>query len=129
MVRAQPVVLLSSEAQGGRRLGLGTVSNTVFSASRGGARALGLPPSPWPEHVLTLVRLSVKSWPVTSVHLQNVLCTDSCLCFIKGGVIGIQIEWDCDLDKAPSECNPRYHFSRLDSTFPGNSVSSGYNFR
>ncbi|XP_015994335.2 P2X purinoceptor 5 isoform X1 [Rousettus aegyptiacus] len=48
---------------------------------------------------------------------------------LQGGVIGIQIEWDCDLDKAPSECNPRYYFSRLDSKFPGNSVSSGYNFR
>ncbi|XP_015417938.1 PREDICTED: P2X purinoceptor 5 isoform X3 [Myotis davidii] len=48
---------------------------------------------------------------------------------LQGGVIGIQIEWDCDLDKAPSECNPRYYFSRLDRRFPGNSVSSGYNFR
>ncbi|XP_041582425.1 P2X purinoceptor 5 isoform X2 [Vulpes lagopus] len=47
----------------------------------------------------------------------------------QGGVIGIQIEWDCDLDKAPSECNPHYSFSRLDNTFSGNSISSGYNFR
>lgn len=47
----------------------------------------------------------------------------------QGGVIGIQIEWDCDLDKDPSECNPRYYFSRLDRRFPGKSVSSGYNFR
>ncbi|XP_006899852.1 PREDICTED: P2X purinoceptor 5 [Elephantulus edwardii] len=45
----------------------------------------------------------------------------------KGGVIGIQIEWDCDLDKTPSECNPHYSFSRLDNTFE--SVASGYNFR
>ncbi|XP_070082557.1 P2X purinoceptor 5 isoform X5 [Equus przewalskii] len=48
---------------------------------------------------------------------------------LQGGVIGIQIEWDCDLDKAPSECNPRYHFSRLDNRFSEKSVSSGYNFR
>ncbi|XP_039078957.1 P2X purinoceptor 5 isoform X1 [Hyaena hyaena] len=48
---------------------------------------------------------------------------------LQGGVIGIQIEWDCDLDKAPSECNPRYSFSRLDNKFSENSVSSGYNFR
>uniref|UniRef100_A0A8C0MRR9 P2X purinoceptor n=1 Tax=Canis lupus familiaris TaxID=9615 RepID=A0A8C0MRR9_CANLF len=41
----------------------------------------------------------------------------------------IQIEWDCDLDKAPSECNPHYSFSRLDNTLSGNSISSGYNFR
>ncbi|XP_012581627.1 PREDICTED: P2X purinoceptor 5 isoform X4 [Condylura cristata] len=47
---------------------------------------------------------------------------------LQGGVIGIQIEWDCDLDKAPSECNPRYSFNRLD-TFSENSISSGYNFR
>ncbi|XP_060544478.1 P2X purinoceptor 5 [Pantherophis guttatus] len=47
----------------------------------------------------------------------------------EGGVIGIQIEWDCNLDKKPSECNPRYSFSRLDNTFAEKSVSSGYNFR
>ncbi|XP_038615174.1 P2X purinoceptor 5 isoform X2 [Tachyglossus aculeatus] len=36
---------------------------------------------------------------------------------LEGGVIGVQIEWDCDLDKASSECNPRYSFSRLDNRF------------
>ncbi|XP_019515361.1 PREDICTED: P2X purinoceptor 5 [Hipposideros armiger] len=61
---------------------------------------------------------SVVSW--TGSNFQEIA--------LQGGVIGIQIEWDCDLDKAPSECNPRYHFSRLDSRIPGNSVSSGYNF-
>ncbi|XP_075417290.1 P2X purinoceptor 5 isoform X2 [Tenrec ecaudatus] len=48
---------------------------------------------------------------------------------LKGGVIGIQIEWNCDLDKAASECNPHYSFSRLDSKNAKQSVSSGYNFR
>ncbi|XP_077021686.1 P2X purinoceptor 5 [Tamandua tetradactyla] len=48
---------------------------------------------------------------------------------VEGGVIGIQIEWDCDLDKAPSECNPHYSFSRLDNKFAEKSISSGYNFR
>ncbi|XP_068271454.1 P2X purinoceptor 5 isoform X2 [Nyctibius grandis] len=48
---------------------------------------------------------------------------------LEGGVIGIQIEWNCDLDKAPSECNPHYSFSRLDNKFAENSISSGYNFR
>ncbi|XP_075575559.1 P2X purinoceptor 5 isoform X3 [Pelecanus crispus] len=48
---------------------------------------------------------------------------------LEGGVIGIQIEWNCDLDKAPSECNPQYSFSRLDNKFAGKSISSGYNFR
>ncbi|NWI23690.1 P2RX5 protein, partial [Sula dactylatra] len=47
---------------------------------------------------------------------------------LEGGVIGIQIEWNCDLDKAPSECNPHYSFSRLDTKF-AKSISSGYNFR
>nr|XP_026249714.1 P2X purinoceptor 5 isoform X1 [Urocitellus parryii] len=47
---------------------------------------------------------------------------------MKGGVIAINIEWDCDLDKAASECNPRYYFSRLDNNHV-KSVSSGYNFR
>ncbi|XP_020923332.1 P2X purinoceptor 5 isoform X3 [Sus scrofa] len=48
---------------------------------------------------------------------------------VQGGVIGIQIEWDCDLDRPPSECNPRYYFNRLDNRFSENSISSGYNFR
>ncbi|XP_050177939.1 P2X purinoceptor 5 isoform X2 [Myiozetetes cayanensis] len=48
---------------------------------------------------------------------------------LGGGVIGIQIEWNCDLDKAPSECNPHYSFSRLDNKSAETSISSGYNFR
>ncbi|XP_053426669.1 P2X purinoceptor 5 isoform X2 [Nycticebus coucang] len=47
---------------------------------------------------------------------------------LEGGVIGIHIEWNCDLDKAASECNPHYSFSRLDNKL-AKSVSSGYNFR
>ncbi|XP_037056762.1 P2X purinoceptor 5 isoform X3 [Peromyscus leucopus] len=47
---------------------------------------------------------------------------------LKGGVIGIHIEWDCDLDKAPSKCNPHYYFNRLDNKHT-QSISSGYNFR
>ncbi|XP_078536076.1 P2X purinoceptor 5 [Lissotriton helveticus] len=47
----------------------------------------------------------------------------------EGGVIGIQIEWNCDLDRSASECNPRYSFSRLDNKFSEKSISSGYNFR
>ncbi|XP_073903287.1 P2X purinoceptor 5 isoform X2 [Castor canadensis] len=47
---------------------------------------------------------------------------------LEGGVIGIHIEWDCDLDKAASACNPHYYFNRLDNKHT-KSVSSGYNFR
>ncbi|KPP67858.1 hypothetical protein Z043_113507, partial [Scleropages formosus] len=44
-----------------------------------------------------------------------------------GGSIGILIEWNCDLDKDSSMCNPKYSFTRLD--LPNSSISSGYNFR
>ncbi|KAM6174586.1 P2X purinoceptor 5 [Erethizon dorsatum] len=47
---------------------------------------------------------------------------------LEGGVIGIHIQWNCDLDKAASECHPHYHFNRLDDKH-AKSVSSGYNFR
>ncbi|KAM5273496.1 P2X purinoceptor 5 [Ctenodactylus gundi] len=47
---------------------------------------------------------------------------------LEGGVIGIHIEWNCDLDKAASECHPHYDFNRLDNKL-AKSVSSGYNFR
>ncbi|XP_020820340.1 P2X purinoceptor 5 isoform X1 [Phascolarctos cinereus] len=48
---------------------------------------------------------------------------------LEGGVIGIHIEWDCDLDRGPSACEPQYSFRRLDNRFAEKSVSSGYNFR
>lgn len=46
----------------------------------------------------------------------------------QGGSIGIHIEWNCDLDKDSSQCNPEYSFTRLDMNL-NNSVTSGYNFR
>lgn len=46
----------------------------------------------------------------------------------QGGSIGILIEWNCDLDKDSSQCNPEYSFSRLDMNL-NHSVTSGYNFR
>lgn len=46
----------------------------------------------------------------------------------QGGSIGILIEWNCNLDKDSSECNPEYTFTRLDMNL-NNSVTSGYNFR
>ncbi|CAH2295857.1 P2X purinoceptor 4 [Pelobates cultripes] len=48
---------------------------------------------------------------------------------IQGGVMGIQIRWDCDLDKKFSKCVPRYSFRRLDSRELDHNVSPGYNFR
>ncbi|XP_072921855.1 P2X purinoceptor 2 isoform X1 [Hemitrygon akajei] len=38
----------------------------------------------------------------------------------KGGVLGVIINWKCDLDRAASECKPQYSFRSLDK---------GYNFR
>uniref|UniRef100_A0A8C5LMB8 P2X purinoceptor n=1 Tax=Leptobrachium leishanense TaxID=445787 RepID=A0A8C5LMB8_9ANUR len=48
---------------------------------------------------------------------------------ILGGVIGIQIKWNCDLDKNFSKCVPRYSFRRLDNRELDHNVSPGYNFR
>lgn len=44
-----------------------------------------------------------------------------------GGVIAIQINWDCDLDYDLSHCFPTYTFTRLD--LKNTKVSPGYNFR
>ncbi|XP_060048680.1 P2X purinoceptor 2 isoform X2 [Erinaceus europaeus] len=46
---------------------------------------------------------------------------------LTGGVIGVIINWDCDLDLAASECKPRYSFRRLDPKHTP--ASAGYNFR
>lgn len=45
----------------------------------------------------------------------------------KGGVIGINIDWDCNLDLSIEDCNPVYSFQRLDD--PDAPISPGYNFR
>ncbi|KAK0149416.1 P2X purinoceptor 3 [Merluccius polli] len=47
----------------------------------------------------------------------------------KGGEIGINIEWKCNLDWDEKFCKPVYSFSRLDAPFAKNPVSQGYNFR
>ncbi|KAG7471283.1 hypothetical protein MATL_G00122800 [Megalops atlanticus] len=48
---------------------------------------------------------------------------------LMGGSIGILIEWNCDLDKGYSKCNPHYSFTRLDVKSSASSITSGYNFR
>ncbi|KAK9518117.1 hypothetical protein VZT92_023437 [Zoarces viviparus] len=47
----------------------------------------------------------------------------------KGGEIGINIEWKCNLDRDIDYCRPKYSFTRLDEPFAKNALSSGYNFR
>ena len=43
---------------------------------------------------------------------------------IDGGIIGISINWDCNLDLHGSNCHPEYSFMRLDDP-----KSGGNNFR
>ncbi|XP_010738530.2 P2X purinoceptor 4b [Larimichthys crocea] len=48
----------------------------------------------------------------------------------KGGILGIIIDWSCDLDWwARKKCYPEYSFRRLDSRDSINNVAPGYNFR
>lgn len=47
--------------------------------------------------------------------------------FVKGGLIGIDIEWDCDLDWDERYCNPTYSFTRLDDAKAP--IAAGFNFR
>uniref|UniRef100_A0A3B3TYD9 P2X purinoceptor n=1 Tax=Poecilia latipinna TaxID=48699 RepID=A0A3B3TYD9_9TELE len=48
---------------------------------------------------------------------------------VKGGVLGILIDWSCDLDWWARKCYPKYTFHRLDNKHPVNNVAPGYNFR
>ncbi|TRZ02222.1 hypothetical protein DNTS_030445, partial [Danionella cerebrum] len=48
---------------------------------------------------------------------------------LKGGIIGIFIDWSCDLDFNAHSCLPKYSFRRLDNKNPENNIAPGYNFR
>ncbi|XP_008415454.1 P2X purinoceptor 4b isoform X2 [Poecilia reticulata] len=48
---------------------------------------------------------------------------------VKGGVLGILIDWSCNLDWWGRKCYPKYTFRRLDNKHPDNNVAPGYNFR
>lgn len=47
--------------------------------------------------------------------------------FSQGGVIGVFINWDCNLDLNPSYCKPTYSFRRLDVR--KDEDNSGYYYR
>lgn len=47
--------------------------------------------------------------------------------FAQGGVIGVFINWVCNLDLDPSHCKPTYSFRRLD--LRKDQASSGYYYR
>lgn len=46
-----------------------------------------------------------------------------------GGVIRIQLQWDCNLDRNIKLCKPVYSFARLDVPFRDKPFSIGFNFR
>ncbi|KAM7391475.1 hypothetical protein PAMP_022163 [Pampus punctatissimus] len=49
---------------------------------------------------------------------------------VKGGILGIFIDWSCDLDWwAGGKCYPKYSFHRLDNKNLVNNVAPGFNFR
>lgn len=48
---------------------------------------------------------------------------------LKGGVIEININWDCNYDFYAKKCIPQYTFNRMDVKFKKASSSSGFNFR
>ncbi|XP_066116711.1 P2X purinoceptor 7 isoform X2 [Saccopteryx bilineata] len=48
---------------------------------------------------------------------------------IQGGIMGIEIYWDCNLDSWSHHCHPKYSFRRLDDKTTNESLYPGYNFR
>uniref|UniRef100_A0A8C7TVR0 P2X purinoceptor n=1 Tax=Oncorhynchus mykiss TaxID=8022 RepID=A0A8C7TVR0_ONCMY len=48
---------------------------------------------------------------------------------VEGGVIGIQIKWDCNLDGFLRNCLPKYSFRRLDEKESNRTLSPGLNLR
>lgn len=55
----------------------------------------------------------------------NVICCPFSL--LKGGVIGVYIHWNCNLDYGIYHCKPEYSFTNLDK--PMQNKTSGFNFR
>ncbi|XP_072445417.1 P2X purinoceptor 1 isoform X2 [Chiloscyllium punctatum] len=47
----------------------------------------------------------------------------------KGGMIGILIDWNCDLDWSEKHCKPTYSFHQLYGGMGKDQVSAGFNFR
>nr|XP_033812086.1 P2X purinoceptor 7 [Geotrypetes seraphini] len=48
---------------------------------------------------------------------------------VEGGIMGIQINWDCNLDRLSYHCRPKYSFRRLDDKKATEAVHPFYNFR
>uniref|UniRef100_A0A8C5LJL8 P2X purinoceptor n=1 Tax=Leptobrachium leishanense TaxID=445787 RepID=A0A8C5LJL8_9ANUR len=48
---------------------------------------------------------------------------------VLGGIMGIEINWNCNLDRWASKCRPRYSFRRLDDKVVDERLFPGFNFR
>ncbi|XP_029427835.1 P2X purinoceptor 7 isoform X2 [Rhinatrema bivittatum] len=48
---------------------------------------------------------------------------------VQGGIMGIQINWDCNLDTWMYHCRPKYSFRRLDDKKANEAIYPFYNFR
>ncbi|XP_033829104.1 P2X purinoceptor 7 [Periophthalmus magnuspinnatus] len=48
---------------------------------------------------------------------------------VEGGVIAVQIKWDCNLDPLTSRCLPQYSFRRVDQKESNKTLSPGLNYR
>ncbi|KAF6082326.1 purinergic receptor P2X 7 [Phyllostomus discolor] len=48
---------------------------------------------------------------------------------VQGGIMGIEIYWDCNLDSWSFHCRPQYRFRRLDDKITNQTLYPGYNFR
>lgn len=89
------------------------------------------------SHASTLTHLGSPDTPMRKTKIactlqvqkvSNSISHHCHVCFPQGGSVGILVEWNCDLDRDSSECNPQYSFTRLDMNL-NDSVTSGYNFR
>ncbi|XP_063313053.1 P2X purinoceptor 7 [Pelobates fuscus] len=48
---------------------------------------------------------------------------------VLGGIVGIEINWNCDLDYLSFKCRPYYSFRRLDEKVVDERLFPGFNFR
>jgi hypothetical protein len=51
------------------------------------------------------------------------------LMLLQGGIVKIEINWNCDYDSFWLECLPVYNFKRFDFASSKSKVLSGFNFR
>lgn len=83
-------------------------------------------------HALFLLFIKCHQWGFVNtcfLHVKTKVCLFLFLEQPQGGVIGIQIKWDCNLDPLMHHCLPRYSFRRLDEKESNRTLYPGLNFR